>query len=133
MDDYQNAQEKIFVLQQDFDLVSSDLKSQKQKFDQTILDSERSKNKLIEEIELLKESERRLQQMKVQNEHLTGKLDDYYDTQKKLSDQAQEIKELEEANSKMSIELQEKQRIGDAVDYLKESNIKGVTKLFQKE
>ena len=46
--------------------------------------------------------------MKIQNEHLTGKLDDYFDTQKKLNDQKQEIKELEESNKKMKMDLQEK-------------------------
>ena len=80
MSDYQNSQEKIYILQQDLDLANAELKSQKQKFDQVVVDMERQNNKLIEEIELLKESERRLQKMKIQNEHLTGKLDDYFDT-----------------------------------------------------
>ena len=40
---------------------------------------ERQNLKLNEEIEILQENERRLQKMKVQNEHLTGKLDDYFE------------------------------------------------------
>ena len=41
MDDFQNSQERIFVLQQDFDLVNAELKSQNQKFDQVVQDMQR--------------------------------------------------------------------------------------------
>ena len=132
-DEFQNSQEKVFILQQDADLKNNELKSQKQKFDQIIKDMEGEKNNLIEEVEILKESERRLKTIKIQNEHLTGKLDDYHDTQKKLNDYKQEVKQLEDANKKLLLELQEKQGIGEAVDYLKESNVKAATRLYQLE
>ena len=68
------------------DLTSSELKSQKQKFDQVVKDLERENRRLVEEIGMLKENERRLQTFRIQNEHLTGKLDDYHEMQKKLTD-----------------------------------------------
>ena len=46
----------------------------------------RENARLVEEIDMLKENERRLHTLKIQNEHLTGKLDDYHEMQKKLTD-----------------------------------------------
>ena len=66
---------------------------------------ERQNRALLEEVDMLKASERRLQTFRIQNEHLTGKLDDYHEMQKKLTDYKQEVKELEDGSKKLQLEL----------------------------
>ena len=82
---------------------------------------------------MVKESERRLQSFKIQNEHLTGKLEEYHSMQKKLSDFRQEVQDLEDGRKKLEIELDQKKNIDGAIDYLKESNSKAANKIYHQE
>ena len=70
---------------------------------------------------------------KIQNEHLTGKLEEYHSMQKKLSDFRQEVQDLEDGRKKLEIELDQKKNIDGALDYLKESNSKAANKIYHQE